>query len=113
MVYLNGVAQNEPYAAMPNDNSSDFEDHYRPDRDDFPADIPGIQAEAIAVWAEELPQHVVNGELVVPPGMVFAMGDNREHSLDGRFLGICADGEHHGQADVRLLVLQNAGRPGK
>ena len=36
VVYLNGVAQNEPYAQMPRDDG-DPEDAYVPYRDDFPA----------------------------------------------------------------------------
>ena len=32
-------------------------------------------------------QFFVNGDLVVPPGFVFAMGDNRTKSLDGRYWG--------------------------
>jgi signal peptidase I len=90
IVYLNGVAQNEPYAQMPRDDG-DSEDAYTPYRDDFPADLPGIEEQAslnnASLWAIDLPNHVVDGDLVVPPGTVFAMGDNRTRSLDGRFWG--------------------------
>jgi signal peptidase I len=89
IVYLNGVAQNEPYAQMPDDGNPD--DAYVPYRDDFPADLNGIEQAAsqnnASLWAVDLPNHVVDGDLVVPPGTVFAMGDNRTQSLDGRFWG--------------------------
>ncbi len=83
IVYLNGVAQNEPYA-RPVQNDDDPADAYEPTRDDFPAHGAPPNLE---VWSEDLPNHVVNGDLVVPPGKVFAMGDNRTHSLDGRYWG--------------------------
>jgi signal peptidase I len=88
VVYLNGVAQNEPYAGMPLvDNNPQHA--YQPYRDDFPAVQPGISEEGqvTASWANELPNHIQNGDLVVPPGKVFAMGDNRTESLDGRYWG--------------------------
>jgi len=80
ILYRNGVRQNEPQISMPTDN-------YDPYRDDFPSVSTDTDSNVTAEWAEELPHHIVNGELVVPPGVVFAMGDNRTESLDGRFWG--------------------------
>ena len=89
-VFINGVPQTEPYALQPRDDGNPLH-AYEHARDDFPADIPDIQesstANHSAVWAENLPSHVVNGELVVPPGKIFAMGDNRTESLDSRYWG--------------------------
>jgi signal peptidase I len=86
VVYLNGAAQNEPYAIQPSEDGP-LSTGFQPYRDDFPSVTPGPDEQVTEVWREELPQHIQGDDLVVPPGYVFAMGDNRTQSLDGRYWG--------------------------
>ncbi len=99
-VYLNGQPLREPYKI----HKTDFVAPYRDSFPNYP--VGPVYERAVTM----LRNHVIDGELVVPPDCYFAMGDNRDDSSDSRFWGFVPRENIIGKP---LLVFWSYDAPGE
>jgi signal peptidase I len=98
-VFVNGTQLQEGYVihSVPG---------YESYRDNFPVRSP-MPLDVDRRWRLTMPRYLDHGELVVPPGEYFVMGDNRDRSSDSRYWGFVPRGNIMGRPLVIYLSVND------
>lgn len=97
-VFINGQPLDERYVIRK-------ENGFDPYRDNFPAGSH-LSPHITSAWYMQMLRMVEDGELIVPEGMYFVLGDNRDQSLDSRYWGFVPQENVIGRP---LLIYWSAG----
>ncbi|MEP6645291.1 MAG: signal peptidase I [Acidobacteriaceae bacterium] len=100
-LYVNGTALEEPYVQ----HTVRLHDVFR---DEFPRlniPVPGLEGR----WWLQMKRLVEDGELIVPQGHYFVLGDNRDESLDSRYWGFVPRENIIGRPLVIYWSVRSAG----
>jgi signal peptidase I len=101
-VFVNGVPLKEPYARFTRPADDVF-------RDNFPR--LDVMSGPTPEWWLQLRKLVEDGQLIVPEGHYFVMGDNRDNSSDSRYWGFVPQANIIGQPLVIYWSVRAAGDP--
>ncbi|HEV2278954.1 MAG TPA: signal peptidase I [Acidobacteriaceae bacterium] len=99
-VWVNGTELDEPYVVFEPAYADDF-------RDNFPSEMytdPGVNPK----WWIEMSHDIHGGDLVIPRGDYFVMGDNRNFSLDSRYWGFVTQDHIVGRPLLIYFSLREA-----
>lgn len=102
LVYLDGRLQREPFALYIPSYANAF-------RDEFPTPIytdPGVSSR----WWMQMQRDIHGGQLGIPAGEYFVLGDNRNDSLDSRYWGLVPRQDIVGEPFLVYFSVDTASR---